>query len=165
MVEECGDGSGDGARDGRGVAMPAPILAAPTLRPGQDEARALLTGVGELWVRGIAVAWPEVFDGSGAQRVGLPLYAFQRERYWLQAEQGPGFGGERWRYRLRWTPLGERTAGVLGGTWLVAVAADGSSDERLTAAVAGRSSRTGRALWWWRSIGRGSISGSWRSRR
>ncbi len=140
MVEECSDqapGAGDGARDGsQAVAMPAPILAAPTLRPGQDEARALLTGVGELWVRGIAVVWPRAFDGSGAQRVGLPLYAFQRERYWLQAEQGPGFGGERWRYRLRWTPLGERAAGVLGGTWLVAVAADGSSDERLTAAVA-----------------------------
>ncbi|MGA2166074.1 MAG: type I polyketide synthase, partial [Solirubrobacteraceae bacterium] len=139
MVEECADqapGVEHGERGGsQAAAMPVPVLASPTLRPGQDEARALLTGVGELWVRGTAVAWPRAFDGSGAQRVGLPLYAFQRERYWLQAEQGPGFGGERWRYRLRWTPLGERAAGVLSGTWLVAVGEDASSDEHLTAAV------------------------------
>jgi acyl transferase domain-containing protein/acyl carrier protein len=120
MVEECADGE---------------ILAAPALRTGQEEARALLASLGELWVRGTGVAWTRVFDGTGAQRVGLPLYAFQRERYWLQAEQGPGFGSERWRYRLRWTPLSDRAAGLLGGTWLVAVAADTNSDVRLSATV------------------------------
>ena len=140
MVEECADHAPDAEQRERGgpravaTPAPAPILAAPALREGQGEAHALLAGVGELWVRGAGVEWARAFDGSGAQRVGLPPYAFQRERYWLQAEREAGFGGERWRYRLRWTSLGERMTGVPGGTWLVAVAADGS-DERLTAAV------------------------------
>ena len=139
MVEECADHAPDTNGGERGesptIVTPTPILAAPTLRAGQEEARALLAGVGELWVRGTGVEWARVFDRTGAQHVGLPLYAFQCERYWLQAEQGPGFGSERWRYRLRWTPLSDRAAGLLKGTWLVAVAADGSSDERLSAAV------------------------------
>jgi polyene macrolide polyketide synthase len=55
----------------------------PMLRKGRDETQALLTGLAQLWVCGTSVDWRVVFDGSGAQRVDLPTYAFQRERYWL----------------------------------------------------------------------------------
>jgi acyl transferase domain-containing protein len=54
------------------------------LRTGRSEARSALGGLAELWVRGVAVDWKAVFQDSGAERVGLPTYAFQRERYWLQ---------------------------------------------------------------------------------
>ncbi len=49
-----------------------------------------LVSLSEAWVRGVEVDWPALFDGSGAQRVNLPTYAFQRERFWLEAGAGGG---------------------------------------------------------------------------
>ncbi|NNH68848.1 type I polyketide synthase [Nocardia uniformis] len=54
----------------------------PGLRGNGTEARDLLGAVAGIWVRGAAVAWPEVFTGSGARTVDLPTYAFQHRRYW-----------------------------------------------------------------------------------
>ncbi|MFF2331327.1 MULTISPECIES: type I polyketide synthase [unclassified Streptomyces] len=42
-----------------------------------------LTSLAELHVRGVAVDWSRVFGLRGARTVGLPTYAFQRERHWL----------------------------------------------------------------------------------
>jgi NAD(P)-dependent dehydrogenase (short-subunit alcohol dehydrogenase family)/acyl carrier protein len=47
-----------------------------------------------VWVRGVDVDWARVFDGVGARRVGLPTYAFQRERFWLGGS-GVGVGDVR----------------------------------------------------------------------
>lgn len=43
----------------------------------------LLDALGQLWVRGIQVDWRAVFKDTGANRVDLPVYSFQRRRYWL----------------------------------------------------------------------------------
>ncbi|WP_399196992.1 SDR family NAD(P)-dependent oxidoreductase, partial [Streptomyces sp. WAC 01325] len=65
-------------------AMVEPAFALSALRRNLPEAEAALRAVAELYVRGTAVHWPAVFEGSGAVRTALPTYAFQRERYWLR---------------------------------------------------------------------------------
>jgi NADP-dependent 3-hydroxy acid dehydrogenase YdfG/acyl carrier protein len=62
-----------------------PVTAVTALRKGRPEVEAFLTGLAGVWARGARVDWGRVFTGSGAQRVRLPSYAFQRERYWLDS--------------------------------------------------------------------------------
>ncbi|WNE96626.1 type I polyketide synthase [Streptomyces luomodiensis] len=46
--------------------------------------------VGEAWTRGVAVDWEAVFEGTGARRIGLPTYAFQHQRYWIEVPASAG---------------------------------------------------------------------------
>lgn len=72
----------------------ARVLSVSALRADRAEPEALVTAVGELFVRGAAVSWGEVCAAGRRRRprpVDLPTYAFQRQRYWL-ADPGPGVG-------------------------------------------------------------------------
>ncbi|MYQ65094.1 MULTISPECIES: type I polyketide synthase [Streptomyces] len=59
----------------------APV-AVPALRKDRGEEAALLTALAGLHVTGVRVDWAAALDGTGARRVELPTYAFQRSRYW-----------------------------------------------------------------------------------
>ena len=66
----------------------AAAVLVPVLRGERPEADMLLSALSELWARGVHVDWGAVSKGSGARRVALPTYAFQRERFWLDAPAG-----------------------------------------------------------------------------
>ncbi|MER8155266.1 type I polyketide synthase [Streptomyces sp. NPDC094472] len=46
--------------------------------------------LGEAWTRGVTVDWEAVYEGTGAERVELPTYAFQHERYWIEVPLSVG---------------------------------------------------------------------------
>ncbi|MEV8402302.1 type I polyketide synthase [Streptomyces niveus] len=55
----------------------------PTLRADRAEPGTVLTALAQLYISGVDPDWTAVFDGRGARRVPLPVYAFQHRRYWL----------------------------------------------------------------------------------
>ncbi|WP_328585229.1 type I polyketide synthase [Streptomyces sp. NBC_00370] len=79
------------ARDSLGDAA-RPVTVVPALRKDTPEETALVTAVGRLHTAGVPVDWRAFFAGTGARRVELPTYAFQRERFW-PAPPGQGTPG------------------------------------------------------------------------
>ncbi|MER6032200.1 type I polyketide synthase [Streptomyces sp. NPDC001851] len=96
----------DGVLTGPGSQVAGDALFVPVLRSGRPEEQALLAALGRAWVHGVEVDWKAVFTGTGATRVDLPTYAFQRQRYWLGetaqqvAEEPRAVRAESWRERL-----------------------------------------------------------------
>ncbi|WP_455908277.1 type I polyketide synthase, partial [Streptomyces hygroscopicus] len=70
-----------------------PVCASGSLRRGEGGLDRFLLSAGELFVQGVEVDWAAVFAGSGARRVELPTYAFQRERFWLAGGATAGDAG------------------------------------------------------------------------
>ncbi|MER6175939.1 type I polyketide synthase [Streptosporangium sp. NPDC001681] len=64
-----------------------------TLCRDKGGVRRFLTSAAEGYVRGLAVDWASLFDGSGARRIDLPTYPFQRSRYWLGGAARPRAAG------------------------------------------------------------------------
>ncbi|MGA5817704.1 SDR family NAD(P)-dependent oxidoreductase [Kitasatospora sp. NPDC094028] len=62
----------------------------PALRAKQGEGETFAGFLGQAHAAGVQVDWAAVFAGTGAQRVDLPTYAFQRENYWLAPKGGTG---------------------------------------------------------------------------
>ena len=94
--------------DGRGVLVEAsahPVLAMPlstasgeggglvvgSLRREAGGMSELLRNLGTLHCHGFAVDWEKVLGArAGPRLVALPTYAFQRQRYWLEAQRASG---------------------------------------------------------------------------
>ena len=85
----------------------------------------------EVYVRGGPVDWAAALARAGGRRVDLPVYAFQRERYWLDAPAGPAAG-----------PV----AGQLAGVAVQASRASGVPQERAAAGGADQLSGLRRRL-------------------
>ena len=65
-------------------------LAVPALRAGRSEVEALLAFLAQAHVAGAPLDWKPLFAERDPSVVGLPTYAFQRERYWLTSRPGVG---------------------------------------------------------------------------
>ncbi|WP_254594664.1 hypothetical protein, partial [Streptomyces sp. 8P21H-1] len=59
----------------------------------RDEETALLTALARLHTGGVRVDWARLLDGTGARRIQLPTYAFQRARYWPDTRRQAAGGG------------------------------------------------------------------------
>ncbi|MDT0610827.1 type I polyketide synthase [Streptomyces sp. DSM 40712] len=62
----------------------------PLLRKDRSEPLSCAAAVGLLHTRGVPVDWAAYFDARHARPAALPTYAFQRERFWLQASASGG---------------------------------------------------------------------------
>nr|AJW65409.1 type I modular polyketide synthase [Nocardiopsis sp. CMB-M0232] len=71
-----------------GDAVNERVAAVGTLRRGHDDEARVLTAMAEAFVAGARVDWTTAFAGMDVRRVGLPTYAFQHRRYWLDAAPG-----------------------------------------------------------------------------
>nr|WP_020659290.1 type I polyketide synthase [Amycolatopsis benzoatilytica] len=80
LADDSSDTAGDSAE----------VVAVPFLRRDKPDAASVLTALARLHVAGVEVAWPRFFAGTGARRIDLPTYAFQRECFWPQAAAEPG---------------------------------------------------------------------------
>ncbi len=58
----------------------------PSLRPSVDEWQQMLSSLGQLYVQGVKVNWSEFERDYTCQKVALPTYPFQRERYWIESK-------------------------------------------------------------------------------
>ncbi|MFD7896773.1 type I polyketide synthase [Streptomyces sp. NPDC059743] len=59
-----------------------PAVVTGTLRRDRGGLSRFLLSAAEIFVRGVEVDWARVFTDTGARRVDLPTYAFQRDRFW-----------------------------------------------------------------------------------
>ncbi|WP_235439209.1 type I polyketide synthase, partial [Streptomyces yangpuensis] len=67
------------------------VVAVPVLRKGRAEKRSLLAALGAVHAHGVDVDWEGFLPGSGGAE--LPTYAFQRERFWLDAPRSADAAG------------------------------------------------------------------------
>jgi len=62
----------------------------PSLRPGVEDWQQMLSSLGQLYLQGVEIDWLGVDQDYGFQKVVLPTYPFQRQRYWIEPSQGRG---------------------------------------------------------------------------
>ncbi|WP_442875952.1 type I polyketide synthase [Amycolatopsis sp. NBC_01488] len=138
-------------------------VATGTLRRGEGGLARFRTSLAELHVRGVDVDWAPVFPGAAT--IPLPTYAFQHQRYWLDApardadslddafwaaversdvealaawrvKRQAESTVDSWRYRVEWTPLAI-ASGTIIANWLV-VAPVGSDAQELADGLGAR---------------------------
>ena len=81
----------------------------------KDDARFLLETLGYLWLSGKSVNWGAFGEGEKRNRIPLPTYPFERQRYWIGPPDKPGSvnvisdserrGLSDWFYVPRWSAV------------------------------------------------------------
>ncbi|OLP20418.1 hypothetical protein BST81_00790 [Leptolyngbya sp. 'hensonii'] len=70
--------------------LPDPALVwLASLRPGVEDWQQLLISLGTLYAQGATVNWSALDPETPNQKVSLPTYPFQRQRYWVDAPPEP----------------------------------------------------------------------------
>lgn len=112
------------------------LASLPSLQEHGSDSKFLLTTLGRLWVCGRDIDWSAFYKHERRQRVPLPTYPFERQRYWIegkplhQPQPPPAVPPvqlriKNWFYRCAWRQSGLEAPGEsLGGPgpktrWLV----------------------------------------------
>ncbi|MFE7779625.1 SDR family NAD(P)-dependent oxidoreductase [Streptomyces nigrescens] len=66
----------------------SPVVVTGSLRRDEGGWPRFAQSLGQLWAYGVPVEWSSLLPAG--QRVQLPTYAFQRQRYWLETSSGAG---------------------------------------------------------------------------
>ncbi|WP_437952505.1 SDR family NAD(P)-dependent oxidoreductase [Sorangium sp. So ce296] len=147
-----------------------------SLRRDEGDLERFLLSAGELHARGHAIDWGAFFAPLGARRVTLPTYAFQRERFWLDAgdaaddeDAAPGASTEETAF---WQAIERGDVAALSDALHVADSGRRSALESLMPALSAwrRSRREQSAVGAWRyrvewrpvsAASRGDVAGTW----
>lgn len=102
-----------------------------------DEHRALAAALAQMWCRGVEVDWPAYGERRPGRRTSLPVYPFERKRYWIErnatleaardrneAPDTAPAGPEDWFYHAGWRADSDEPAAAVSGTWVVFADAD-----------------------------------------
>ena len=111
LVKQHPDAAGTGASR----------ITIPTLREGSD-LEALLEAVGRLWIAGVEVDWSRFHNNERRNRVPLPTYPFERQRYWIDPPKGtaPKIADvEDWFWVPTWRQAPLKAASPEPGRWLI----------------------------------------------
>ncbi|MFI2214646.1 type I polyketide synthase [Streptomyces sp. NPDC020141] len=91
----------------------------PVLRAARPETETVAAALAHVHTRGTAVDWTAYYAGTGARRVDLPTYAFQRTRHWPEpaaAPRGPVAGADGGEVDARfWDAVERADLGSLAG--------------------------------------------------
>ncbi|MGW6741580.1 acyltransferase domain-containing protein [Streptomyces sp. NPDC055025] len=124
-----------------GDAVLSPLVenCVPVLRTGHEEERQALNALAHAFVHGAEVDWAGLFAGHEPQRVPLPTYPFQRQRYWLEPAATSGAvasaSHDSWLYQVGWKQLELPRRDVVPGTWLVLTSSEHDQDHVLAEAA------------------------------
>ncbi|MEM7127080.1 MAG: type I polyketide synthase, partial [Chloroflexota bacterium] len=62
-------------------------LTLPSLRQNQNDWQQMLSSLGQLYVRGVEIDWEGFDQAYQRQKIVLPTYPFQRQRYWVDTSR------------------------------------------------------------------------------
>ncbi|WP_368929689.1 HAD-IIIC family phosphatase [Bacillus pumilus] len=62
--------------------QPIPLMRHPKEEAADD--RYLLGKMGDIWLQGVPVDWTKLRNQTSNQKVSLPTYPFERQRYWIE---------------------------------------------------------------------------------
>jgi amino acid adenylation domain-containing protein len=68
----------------------------PSIRPMYDrrsDRAFVLNTLGRLWLAGVPVDWARLYTHRRPQRLPLPIYPFERQRYWIEPQHPTTAGG------------------------------------------------------------------------
>jgi acyl transferase domain-containing protein/acyl carrier protein len=78
---------------GAAVAGAVAVASLPHAHQGAHDCEFILRSMGKLWLAGAELDWSRV-HGDAVRRVGLPTYPFERQTYWLEANDGKELDGD-----------------------------------------------------------------------